>query len=504
MKGQKMRVMLLEIHNVGMIDNMSLRLDKPLILFYGEVRQGKTTILNAVRWCLGAAFPSDLIRHGCDDASVRLALDNGSVTRSWYRNKTGETVARPIQFVQAGQLLAKPAEAIKKFLNPFLLDQDHLRNMGEAERKRFFLELLDVDTGQLDAQVLALEGNARDYRAKIKAYGDIDVTEVAKPDLVALEAKRSGIVSANKLGELHAAEANVKANADWARECQSVTAMNAAARKGVDDRNAVKAAEWKAENDRVTAENAEIVAHNYRRKSRWDKLQEKQAEVMRLEAALAAAREDVAGILQWIEDPMNATKDLILVSPAPVKEDAPPAAAMPTPPMPTVFTPESLAEVDKEIFAAHQQHGRYVVYVANVAKLAEKRAAEKKLAEMENEVKRLRAEKIAKLAGVAAECGIPGLKFDADGNFTYQNTDAGMLSTSQLMELSTVLCGLYPPGFGLDLVDRAESLGKNVLLLVDRAKREDKTILATIVGEKPATMPEDVGVWVVDGGKVTK
>jgi hypothetical protein len=40
------------------------------------------------------------------------------------------------------------------------------------------------------------------------------------------------------------------------------------------------------------------------------------------------------------------------------------------------------------------------------------------------------------------------------------------------------------------------------LKFVERAKREDKTILATIVGERPATSPPEVGVWVVENGKL--
>ena len=40
----------LKIKNVGLIVDETIPLNKPLILFYGEIRQGKTTILNAVRW----------------------------------------------------------------------------------------------------------------------------------------------------------------------------------------------------------------------------------------------------------------------------------------------------------------------------------------------------------------------------------------------------------------------------------------------------------------------
>ena len=78
-----------------------------------------------------------------------------------------------------------------------------------------------------------------------------------------------------------------------------------------------------------------------------------------------------------------------------------------------------------------------------------------------------------------------------------------MISDSQIMRLSSELSALYPEGFGLDLIDRAESLGKSIFEFVDRAKAEKKTIMATIVGERPAKVPPEIGVWVVEDGKVT-
>jgi hypothetical protein len=62
---------------------------------------------------------------------------------------------------------------------------------------------------------------------------------------------------------------------------------------------------------------------------------------------------------------------------------------------------------------------------------------------------------------------------------------------------------LYPPGLGISLIDRGESLGKSIFGLIHRARTEDKTILTTVVGERPAVVPEHVGVFVVEGGKIT-
>ena len=121
---------------------------------------------------------------------------------------------------------------------------------------------------------------------------------------------------------------------------------------------------------------------------------------------------------------------------------------------------------------------------------------------MEARQAQIKAEKTAKLAAVTDESGIAGLKFDVDGNFTYKGTTASMLSTSEIMELSSQLSACYPPGFSIEMIDRGESLGESIYDFIKRAQDEDKTILATIVGEKPAKVPANVGVFVVKDGKL--
>src|SRR5436190_8485798 len=124
----------LKIKNVGMIADSTIELNKPLILFYGEVRQGKSTILNAVRWLFGGSFPQDIIRHGENEAEVELQFKGGCITRSWYRSKDKTTKARELVFVREGRPVRKPTTELAKFLNPFLLDEDFLRNKSEPER----------------------------------------------------------------------------------------------------------------------------------------------------------------------------------------------------------------------------------------------------------------------------------------------------------------------------------------------------------------------------------
>lgn len=188
-----MKAKRLSIINIGALADVNIGIEKPLVLFYGEVRQGKTTILNAVRWVMGGSYPGDIIRHGEQEASICFEFEGGSISRSWYRAKDGTIKDRPIHFIRDGKPVSKPATEIKKFLNPFLLDQDHLRNMSDPERKRYMLDLFGVDTADLDAKQVALEKEASELRATIKGYGDIDITPVEQIDVAAVKDEKQSI-----------------------------------------------------------------------------------------------------------------------------------------------------------------------------------------------------------------------------------------------------------------------------------------------------------------------
>jgi hypothetical protein len=122
---------------------------------------------------------------------------------------------------------------------------------------------------------------------------------------------------------------------------------------------------------------------------------------------------------------------------------------------------------------------------------------------LEKQQGELKKAKVAKLAKVDAAAQVPGLKFLDAGRFEFEGVSDGMLSDSQIMRLSTALSKMYPEGFGICLLDRGESLGKSVLTLNAEATERQSTILCTVVGEKPAVIPDHVGAFVVSDGKVT-
>jgi len=441
-----MQVKNLTITNIGKIESISVNFDKPLLLFYGEVQQGKTTILNAIRFVFGGSFPSDILRHGTDEGSVCLTFDNGSITRELYRAKDGTTKSRPVVFIRDGKPVAKPVAEIEKFLNPFLLDQDFLRNKTELERKRYFAELFHVDTTDIDAEAARCEEQARELRAKLKGYGEIDLTPVEAVDVTELRRKRAEIQNAH--------DANIRKFT----------------------------VEFEAELAAVRADNREREEHNRIFQKTSETLSAWCDEIKRLEAALKNANDKVTEIGLWLAE--NKQRPLL----------AEPTLALPAAP--------NACELDEEISQAAATNVRAEQYRKNVQRDAARKTDESQLAELEAKLRGIRQEKVNRLKDISDSCGIPGLAFDERGNFIYEGTEAGMLSTSQVMKLSSDLSSLYSQGFGLDLIDRAESLGKSIFGFVQRAEREKKTILATIVGECPATVPVNVGVFVVEDGKV--
>lgn len=442
----------LRIKNVGLIADETVELNKPLICFYGEIRQGKTTLLNAVKWALGSPFPSDIIRHGQQEASATLEFEGGSVGRSWYRNEDGETTARPVQFIRNGVPVKRPMDEIRRFMNPFLLDQDHLRNMTEPERKAYFTELFALDTTDIDRELGNAVTRAQALRASIKAAGDIDATPVEKIDGAKIEAEMKRLSE-----EFHAVYS------------KALT-------------------EHRKSSDAVKAGNREAVEHNARYDSRKTERSNLNRRLEQLKRDVQSVENDISALDKWIDE--NPPKPLTAEPEAPDFNAEKGVLA------------KQLGDLQSKLSEAKASEVRYQQYQSSLQKLRTKQAEQKELDQIEDRQRELKKQKIAKLKSVSDSSGIVGLSFDESGEFTYDGTAAGMLSTSQLMKLSSELSALYPAGFGIELLDRGESLGKSIFGFIERAKKEEKTILASIVGEKPATIPDDVGVFVVENGKV--
>lgn len=541
-----MKITKLEIQNLGMIEDMVIPIDKPLVLFYGSIRQGKTTILNAVKWCFGGAFPDDIIRHGQNEARVKLSFENGSVERTWYRQNDGGIKARDIVLVIDGEVKKRPVTLLQSMINPFLLDQDHFRKMNETDRRRYLVELFDVDTKDIDAELTKTEQAARDLRAIVKAYGSIDITPVKKPDLEGAQAALEFAKQRHKQS-LEDVKAELKALEDSEAKRKATLRLEIDARRSAYDQLLHEIRERNKKADEQRARRLELTTSIDNCESEIKRLE---SEIQRWQQKLDHERTALLalGTIEYTKEPLvpdyselqkqfddrvhqgasgsglfrttgvirlipncrsNSTIEYIKEPLAPdyselqkqIDDDSvfkSQREAMLT----RLSTPANVGVQEAMLEQAREQMQRYNGYQEKLQRLESRKQHEEALAIQESKIKDLREAKVKKLDSYSDETKVPGLKFSEDGGFVYNGTAAGMLSTSQIMELSTKLEALYPEGIGVTLIDRGESLGTSIFDYINEAKRDNKAILATVVGDKPATMPDEASVWVVSDGRL--
>lgn len=168
----------LTIKNIGCIKYVEIPLNTPMVKLYGEIQNGKTTILNAVKWVTGSKLPTDLIRHGESEASIRIDYEKGDyIERSFYINSKNETKARPVTFIKDGVAVEKPSDVLKKLSGGFMADQDAFNKLSIDDKKKYFTNILGLDTEAEDSKIDEVVRAAKDLRKKIKDVGKVVVPE---------------------------------------------------------------------------------------------------------------------------------------------------------------------------------------------------------------------------------------------------------------------------------------------------------------------------------------
>jgi len=442
-----MKIRSLQIENIGIIIKEEIIFNEPLMLFIGKIKQGKTTILNTVKYVLGGKYPKDILRHGTDKGYGLIKFDDSSIKRVFRRKKDGTITADKIEFILNGELQDDPTKDIKRFLNPFTLDQNFFIDKSELEKNRYFVELFGVDVSGIDKDIKSTEQAARDLRTTISAYGEIDITPVEPADGYALKKERTKILDA------YASEKLV-----------------------LDKENE----EIRRKNDLIAKSGDEILDID-------EFINHKRTKILELENEIRVLTQNKLEHEQYIKE--NKIKNTL-------------------PPIPLPNT----EKIDEKISDAKAQNERRKRYLENKERYDEKQKKRLELSEQEKQLRKLRDSKVKKLADVSDKCGVTGLTFDENAVAKYKGSTLGMISGSEAIELSSELQRLYPEGFGIELIDGAEStgmiygseFGEPVKFYIDKANSDETTILATIVGEKPAVVPGGVGVFIVKGGTLEK
>ena len=492
-----MKITTLTIHNIGILEHVEMPVNKALCLFYGDIKQGKTTILNAIRWVFGGEYPTDIVRHGQTEAYVQIEAEDDGVPllirREWYINKEGKCSNRPLVFQRAGVEQPRPAETLKRFLNPFVMDDRYFVDMTDLEKGRYLCRLFNVDTKVEDKEIGEMSEEASQLRIKIKAYGEVIPVAVEPVDTTALLERRRTVV-----------EKHAKARAVAQSEKDEIMARYEADREAKRLRHVGQCAVIDEDNAAVAMANDSITKVQAAKGVRTERLAVVRSDIADLESKLVALRTEEASVVARIAEQESWLDD----HPIQQQHVYPNSPAMP--PSPDVSAiqaridalPET-EDIDTRIQKAGAINEQHKTYLKDKARQDEKTADELHLIELERAQARLKEQKVAKLARIGAESGIPTLCFVDGGDFTFDGTASSMLSDSQQMQLTEYLKSKYPEGFNISLIDRGESLGKSVMTLVDRARAKKSTIFCSVVGERPAQVPEDVGAFVVEKGKVT-
>lgn len=456
----------LEIKNIGLIEHVKLPLNKSLTILFGEIKNGKTTIAKtSVNLLRGGPFPKDILRHGTNDGFVHMNIVGGSIRREFYRDpKDGEVKAHEIVYLRDNNPVPvkRPVEQLRKlFGNPFLQDGDYLKNMGPAERQRYFVDLLGVDTGELDAEKKDLDVQRRMLEAKIAGYGEIELEPVLPIDAGPI--KKEIVNRRIQHGE------NLT---QWQTELDGLR-LEWQSGKRFELQQAKNALEITENEWRATCETAE-----------------------RLERELNEARQKVNLLLTQRAGLLEKTNALVVeVSQLPdLTERANGLKAK-------IATPLELTDLNDQLTAAATQDVRVAAYQERLVKAEQRKNDNDLLGTVTERFKEIKQLKAQKLAQIAQDSGIKGLGFDEEGNFTYENTANEMISGAQHVMLGQELAGLYPESIGLEVVDGAERLGKSVYSLIDGAKARGSTILATVVSDKPAEAHDEIGIYFVRDGK---
>jgi DNA repair ATPase RecN len=369
-----MKVKKLEIKNLRKISDVNLEFDKPLICLYGEVQQGKTTFLDAIKILFSSGFPSDLIQHGKEEAEIKLTLENGVISRSFYMNKENEIKGRPLNAIVENQKIS--AKDLQRLFNPFQLNQDFLKEMSPTERKKYFVDLFNVDTTEIDKLISKKESKAKDLRIEIKSFGAIEIEKVEKPDLAGLQQKE--IVEKAKLNT------KVLENREFNMELKK---------------------KWQLENQNHLQE---IQQFNQKQRELRQFIENKKTALSELEAT--AKKYDVWSYI--LNDELAEYIDSGIKKPQKEK----PLTNLPEP----EYIDEKegcdtteLEKIQAEISDAKANQIKYENYLKELAKAKEKMEKEAELKDTEAEIRELRKQKISKLAEYGKE--IEGLQFNENG-----------------------------------------------------------------------------------------
>ena len=151
----------LKVRDLALVAEATVRFGPGLNLLTGETGSGKSLIIDALSFALGARGGTDQVRHGAERARVEATFDAVALQRDLGRRSTARIDGRAATPSQLRELGAKLVATHGQLEHHALLDTDTQT------------ELLDAYAGALDARAAVATAHAA-WLASVAAFRDIE------------------------------------------------------------------------------------------------------------------------------------------------------------------------------------------------------------------------------------------------------------------------------------------------------------------------------------------
>lgn len=229
----------LEVENVKRVEAVKIEITDALTVIGGNNGQGKSSILDAIRWALGGEKfrPSNPVRAGAEKVKDILRLSNGMIVERVGKNGALRVTTKDGRM--GGQQL------LSEFIHQFALDIQGFMDQSDKEKAKTLLKILDVDLDKIDAlekkaydertDVGRHAERAKAYLSQLKRHEGVGLVEVAAGDLVAkiqaaMEHNQAGSQLESQVAET---EDGILAANDEVVRCREALAKAEANRNGM-------------------------------------------------------------------------------------------------------------------------------------------------------------------------------------------------------------------------------------------------------------------------------
>lgn len=138
-----MRISAVSITNFKRIEDVTITpdADRTIILLGGKNRQGKSSTLDALTAAFGGkkTLPSDPVRHGADEAEIRIELDGGELTINRTIQPDGESVLEVRDRLGA---VKSPQAMLDKLIGSRFLDPLQWLQLAAKEQRAQLMRLI--------------------------------------------------------------------------------------------------------------------------------------------------------------------------------------------------------------------------------------------------------------------------------------------------------------------------------------------------------------------------